>query len=115
MQRFAISVLLAIGLSACDGGPSSPSVSCEVTLTLVPSRFNNLSSPTGTGRGTGTGTTRDEAMQAALAQACGQLNLDSATAAQCRSGADFRVEGGSSGNIRLFSAVERSVSCTTSS
>lgn len=116
MPTVPTAVLALLGLwavPACDDGPLSPSANwtCDVTLTLAPSRFGSLSSPSGSGRGTGTGGTRDQALSAAYAQACAQLNLDNATAARCRAGDDFQVEGGSSGNVRLFSAVERSVSC----
>ena len=117
LRRQRLTTMLALlGLwvvPTCGGGPSSPSAAwtCDVTLTLVPSTFGSLSSPSGVGRGTGTGSTRDEAQSSAYGQACGQLNLDSATAALCRAGDDFRVGGGGSGNIHLFSAVQRSVSC----
>lgn len=110
----AVLVLLGLSaISACDGSPSSPSAAwtCDVTLNLVPSTFGSRSSPSGSGSGSGTGATRDEALSGAYAQACAQLNLDSATEARCRAGDDFQVEGGGAGNIRLFSAVERSVSC----
>ena len=85
-----------------------------VTLTLVPSTFGSRSSPSGTATGIGTGPTQEEARLAALVQACGRLNLDSATEQTCRSGGNFQVEDGSSGNVRLFSAVERSESCSRS-
>ena len=105
----------AFAIAGCDGSPSSPSGgwSCDVTLTLVSSTVGSATSPSGSGRGSGSGATRDQALSSAYAEACGQLDLDTATAASCRDGEDFRVEGGSSGNLRLFSAVERSVSCRT--
>ena len=111
-----VGLAVACGIPACDdGGPGGPSETwrCNVTLTLVPSTIGSRRSPQGSGRGSGTGSTRDQALSSALAEACEQLDLDSATARRCRSGADFQVEGGGSGNVRLFSAVERSVNCRT--
>ena len=106
----ALAVCLA---SACGGATDVAEAlwTCEVSLTLVPSTIGSMSSPSGSGMGTGTGATQDQALQQAYAAACSQLSLDAATASQCREGRDFSVEGGGSGNIRLFSAVERSVNC----
>lgn len=107
-------LLLAACLATACGGDSGAGAvmwTCEVTLTLVPATLGTVSSPTGSGRGTGTGATRDEALQQAYSVACSQLDLDSETANLCLQGRDFTVEGGGSGNVRLFSAVERSVSC----
>lgn len=110
------SALLALCAAvACESMTASEQWMCSVMLTLVPSTVGSMSSPSGSGRGTGTGASRDEALQEALATACAQLNLDGPTSDQCRSGADFSVEGGGQGNIRLFSAVERSVQCQGSS
>lgn len=111
--RSKTALLAACLASACGGddGVSEVFWTCEVALTLVPSTLGSMSSPTGSGRGTGTGATRDEALEQAYGTACSQLNLDSETANLCRQGRDFSVEGGGSGNIRLFSGVERSVSC----
>ena len=81
-----------------------------MTLTLVPSRINDLSSPSGSGSGTGTGGSRDEALRAALKQACAGLGLDGNTRTQCESGEDFQV-GVTSGGITLISVVERSQRC----
>jgi len=106
------SALLALCAAvACESITASEAWMCSVTLTLVPSTFGSMSSPSGSGNGTGTGESREEALREALAAACAQLNLDSATLAECRAGEDFSVEGGGQGNIRLFSAVERSVRC----
>ena len=84
-------LLTACLLTACGGdtGTSEVMWTCEVTLTLVPSRVGSMSSPSGSGRGTGTGATRDEALQQAYGAACSQLNLDSETANLCRQGRDF--------------------------
>ena len=70
-------------------GPSS--FQCEVTLTLVPSRIGDLSSPSGTGRGTGAGATEQEALNAAYRSACSQQNLSSDLRSRCESGQDFGV------------------------
>ena len=117
MRRTNLLVLTAavIGLtcSACDtASPSSESWECTVTLTLEPSRLGNLSSPSGSGTGTGTGSTREEALNSAYERACSQLPLSDTEARLCRSGEDFNVEGDNEGNIRLFSAVSRSVRCS---
>lgn len=111
--RNALFTLFAI--VACESMVAGEAWMCDVTLTLVPSTFGSMSSPSGSGSGTGTGGSREEALQEALATACAQLNLGSATLAQCRAGEDFSVEGGGQDNIRLFSAVERSVRCEGSS
>ncbi|MCY3603568.1 MAG: hypothetical protein OXH12_10875 [Chloroflexi bacterium] len=106
------SALLALcAVVACETMVGSEAWMCSVTLTLVPSTFGSMSSPSGSGNGTGAGASREEALREALAAACAQLNLDGSTLAQCRAGEDFSVEGGGQGNIRLFSAVERSVRC----
>ena len=121
MRRMNLAVLAAaiVGLacSACDADPTSLSAAweCTVTLTLEPSAFGNLRSPSGSGTGTGTGGTREEALSSAYGQACAQLSLSDAEARSCRAGEDFNVEGGGEGNIRLFSAVSRSVRCSSSS
>ena len=86
---------------------------CDVELTLVPSRLGNLSSPSGSGRGSGSGETQELALERAYGQACAQLPLDDATARLCRQGDDFNVEGGGTGNIRLISGVDRKYSCST--
>ena len=80
---------------------------------LVPSHLGNLSSPSGSGSGTGSGETQELALEQAYGQACAQLPLDDATARLCRQGDDFSVEGGGTGNIRLFSRVDRDISCKT--
>ncbi|MDE2863625.1 MAG: hypothetical protein OXR05_00855 [Gemmatimonadota bacterium] len=110
------SVLFALSAAvACESIVASEAWMCSVTLTLVPSTFGSMSSPSGSGSGTGSGESREEALREALATACAQLNLGASTLAQCRAGEDFSVEGGGQGNIRLFSAVERSVRCDGSS
>ena len=81
-----------------------------MTLTLVPSRIGNLSSPSGSGSGTGKGGSQEEALREALKTACSQLNLDSATRSQCESGQNFQVSVSSNG-ITLGSVVERSQRC----
>ena len=116
-----LQALLGIGLFvfcfayACgkDNGAGSSTYQCEVTLTLVPSRIGDLSSPSGTGRGTGTGGTQQEAVTAALKTACSQLNLSSDLRSRCESGQDFGVSVTFDG-ITLVSAVERSQSCSGS-
>ena len=92
-------------------GPSS--FQCEVTLTLVPSRIGDLSSPSGTGRGTGAGATEQEALSAAYRSACSQLNLSSDVRSRCESGQDFGVAVTSNG-VTLVSVVERSQRCSGS-
>ena len=92
-------------------GPSS--FQCEVTLTLVPSRIGDLSSPSGTGRGTGAGATEQEALNAAYRSACSRLNLSSDLRSRCESGQDFGVVVTSNG-VTLISAVERSQRCSGS-
>ena len=57
----------------------------------------------------GTGGSREAALSSAYGRACAQLPLSDAEALSCRNGEDFNVEGGGEGNIRLFSAVSRSV------
>ena len=105
------STLLALcAVAACDSITGGETWMCTVTLTLVPSTFGSMSSPSGSGSGTGTGASRAEAEGEALAAACAQLNLDSATLAQCRAGADFSLVGGQD-NIVLISGVQRSVKC----
>ena len=113
MLRIGLAVALGVLAPACDDNPTSPSGTwrCTVTLTLVPSRVGSRSSPSGTATGTGTGATASAATSAALSQACQGLDLDAATEQACKAGQDFQVEGGSSGNLRLFSAVDRSTSC----
>ena len=112
--RSVLFVLWAV--VACESmAASEAGWMCSVTLTLVPSTFGSMSSPSGSGSGTGTGASREEALGEALAAVCAQLNLDASTLAQCRAGEDFSVEGGGQGNVRLFSAVERSVRCEGSS
>ena len=123
MGRFApksgLRALLGIGLFvlcfayACgkDNGAGSSSYQCEVTLTLVPSRIGNLSSPSGTGRGTGTGATQQEALTAALKTACSQLSLSNDLRSKCEAGQDFGVAVTSDG-VTLVSAVERSQRCS---
>ena len=112
-QIVLIALLISfIIFSACDTGSESDQVwMCEVSLTLVPSRLGNLSSPSGSGRGTGAGETQELALNQAYQQACSQLQLDSDTARLCRQGDSFSVEGGGTGNVRLFSGVERDVQC----
>ena len=117
MRRLDLLILTAatvgLTLSACDtASPSSASWECTVTLTLEPSTLGNLSSPSGSGTGTGTGSTREEALNSAYERACTQLPLSDTEARLCLSGEDFNVEGDSEGNIRLFSAVSRSVRCS---
>ena len=54
----AAGLALAAGFPACSDSPTSPSSAgwrCDVTLTLVPSTFGSLQSPSGTGSGTGDG------------------------------------------------------------
>ncbi|MDE2773490.1 MAG: hypothetical protein OXI46_07270 [Gemmatimonadota bacterium] len=110
------SVLFALcAVVACESMTASEAWTCGVMLTLVPSTFGSMSSPSGSGSGTGTGASEQEALQEALATACAQLSLDGSTLAQCQAGQDFNVEGGGQGNIRLLSAVERSVQCQGSS
>ena len=112
-QDLATVVLALVFSVGCGQSMTSgPSWTCNVSLTLVPSRIGSMSSQSG--EGTGTGSSQAEALNAAYDTACAQLNLDGSTLAQCRAGQDFSVEGGSSGNIRLFSAVERSVDCSGS-
>ena len=98
---------LAAGFSACDS-PASPSDGwhCDVGLTLPSSTAGSQGSPSGTG----TGSTRDAALSAAYAQACDQLDLDSATASLCTAGQDFTVDYGDLSLI-VISAAERSVQC----
>ena len=108
------SVLLALfAVVACESTVASEAWNCSVTLTLVPATFRSMSSPSGSEMGTGG--SREEALQEALATACAQLNLNSATLAQCQAVEDFSVEGGGQGNVRLVSAVERSLRCEGSS
>ena len=111
MKKTIILTMLCLLLGCASDGVGATNWVCEVTLTLVPSTFGSNSSPSGSGRGTGQGSTRQEALDAAYRTACSQLPLDGATQAVCEAGGDFNVEGGSSGNMRLFSAVERSTSC----
>ena len=103
----ASGLALAAGLSACDS-PASPSDGwrCDVGITLPASTAGSQGSPSGTG----TGSTRDEALSVAYAQACAQLDLDSATASLCQAGQNFTVD---SGDLTLFviSAADRSVQC----
>ncbi len=82
-----ISLFIMYFAYACgkDNGTGSGSYQCEVTLTLVPSRIGNLSSPSGRGQGTGTGATQQEALSAAYRAACAQLNLSSDLRRQCES------------------------------
>lgn len=114
--RIGVAVCLTLVTLACDdemlGGPES--WQCTVTLTLVPSTLGNLRSPSGSGSGTGTGGTREAALTAAYAQACSELPISGATLQTCRNGEDFTVEGGGQNNIRLLSAVDRSVRCSAS-
>ena len=113
VKRFALLVLI---LAACgDNGVATAMSQCDVTLTLVPSTIGSVSSPSGSGSGSGTGDTRQAALDQAYRAACSQLGLDNATRSACEQGLDFQVEGGSQGNIRLFSAVERSIRCSSSS
>lgn len=111
LVRLRSALLALCAAVACESITASEAWMCSVTLTLVPSTFGSMSSPSGSGNGTGTGESREDALREALTAACAQLNLDSATLAECRAGEDFSVEGGGQGNIRLFSAVERSVRC----
>jgi len=111
LVRLRSALLALCAAVACESITASEAWMCSVTLTLVPSTFGSMSSPSGSGNGTGTGESREDALREALAAACAQLNLDSATLAECRGGEDFSVEGGGQGNVRLFSAVERSVRC----
>ena len=97
-----------------DDATGSSSFQCEVTLTLVPSRVGDLSSPSGSGRGTGTGATQQEALSAALRTACSQLNLSSDLRRTCEAGQDFSVAV-TSGGITVASLVERSQRCSGSS
>ena len=96
-----------------DNGTGSSSYQCEVTLTLVPARIGDLSSPSGRGRGTGTGATQQEALTAAYRAACSQLNLSSDLRRTCESGQNFGVAVTSNG-VTLVSAVERSQQCSGS-
>ena len=113
VKRFALLVLI---LAACeDNGVATAMSQCDVTLMLVPSTIGSVSSPSGSGSGSGTGDTRQAALDQAYRAACSQLGLDNATRSACEQGQDFQVEGGSQGNIRLFSAVERSIRCSSSS
>ena len=116
-----LQALLGIGLLVLyfaygcgkDNGTGSSSYQCEVTLTLVPSRIGDLSSPSGTGRGTGTGATQQEALSAAYRSACSQLNLSSDLRSTCESGRNFGVAVTTNG-VTLVSAVERSQQCSGS-
>ncbi len=109
MTGLVIYVALSCGN---DDGAGSKSWQCEVTLTLVPSRMGDLSSPSGSGTGTGSGATEEEAMRAALQTACSQLNLSGEAKTRCESGQDFDVAV-SFGGITLASVVNRSVQCGT--
>ncbi|MDE3000878.1 MAG: hypothetical protein OXU79_17520 [Gemmatimonadota bacterium] len=111
-----ISLLVMHFAYACgkDNGAGSGSYQCEVTLTLVPSRIGNLSSPSGTGQGTGEGGTQQEALTAAYKSACSQLNLSSDVRSRCETGQDFGVAVTSNG-VTLVSAVNRSQRCSGSS
>ncbi len=81
------SVLFALSAAvACESIVASEAWMCSVTLTLVPSTFGSMSSPSGSGSGTGSGESREEALREALATACAQLNLGASTLAQCRAG-----------------------------
>ena len=110
-----ISLIVMYSAYACgkDDVTGSSSYQCELTLTLVPSRIGDLSSPSGTGRGTGTGATQQEALTAAYMSACSQLNLSSDLRSRCEAGQDFGVAV-SSGGVTLVSVVERSQSCSGS-
>jgi len=112
-MRKVLLCILALCLVACgdDNGVGSESWQCDVTLTLIPSRINNVSSPSGSGRGTGSGGSRDEALRAAFKQACAGLNLDAATRRRCEAGEDFVVYRTLDG-IRLGSAVDRLQRCS---
>ena len=115
-RRFGFMTTL-LALVACGGGdlgdPSAGAWECTVSLTLEPATFGDLSSPSGSGTGTGQGASRESALSAAYGQACAQLPISGATLQACRNGEDFTVEGGGTGNIRLFSAVSRRVSCSS--
>ena len=116
LALLGISVFILYFAYACgrDNGAGSSSYQCEVTLTLVPARIGDLSSPSGTGRGTGTGATQQEALTAALKTACSQLNLSSDLRSRCEAGQDFGVAVTSNG-VTLVSAVERSQRCSSES
>ena len=110
-----ISLIVMYFAYACgkDDVTGSSSFQCEVTLTLVPSRIGDLSSPSGTGRGTGAGATEQEALSAAYRSACSQLNLSSDLRSRCESGQDFGVAVTSNG-VTLVSVVDRSQRCSGS-
>ena len=110
-----ISLIVMYSAYACgkDDVTGSSSFQCEVTLTLVPSRIGDLSSPSGSGRGTGNGATQQEALTAAYRAACAQLNLSSDLRSRCEAKQDFGVAV-TSGNITVVSAVERSQRCSGS-
>ena len=111
-----VASILAAALVACEDEVSGVnSWTCDVTLTLVPSVLGDLRSPEGSGHGSGMGVTQQEALTGALAVACAQLPLSSSEAEMCRAGEDFTVAGGGSGNVRLSSAVDRSVRCRSGS
>lgn len=110
ISLFALFFVYACGK---DNGTGSSSYQCEVTLTLVPSRIGNLSSPSGIGRGTGMGATQQEAVSAAYRAACSQLNLSSDLRRTCESGRNFGVAVTTNG-VTLVSAVERSQQCSGS-
>ena len=101
----AFGLVLAAGFAAC-GSPSSPSDGwrCDVGL-AVPSTSGSQGPPSGTG----TGATQEEALSTAYAQACEQLDLDSAAASLCRAGQDFTIEDGGSDDLSLhvISATEQ--------
>ena len=111
MKNRMMVLMLACLVTACEAITESSSWTCDVQLTLVPSVFGSMRSPSGSGSGTGTGETQEIALREAYRQACSQLPLSNAEVSQCNQGSEFTVEGGGSGNVRLFSAVERSVNC----
>ena len=100
----------ACGKDDPTGPTGSSSWQCNVTLTLNPATFGDISSPSGTGTGRGTGATQDQALSAALKEACSQLNLSGGLRSQCESGRDFMVST-TVGGITLVSTVSRSRRC----
>ena len=116
-QHFSATILIAGLLVACDGGPTTPSYSCTVTIQKHgdsnphPRIFVQVVVQTATG--SGSGSTQAAALAAARRDACGRLNLDASERRQCEQGTSPALDDG--GRVPLLTESSRQCSGSFSS
>lgn len=106
-QRIGAAILIACFFAACDGGPTTPSYNCTVTIQKHgdsnphPRIFVQVVVQTATG--SGSGSTQAEALDAARRDACGRLDLTASERRQCEQGTSPDLDG----RVPLLSETSR--------